>query len=582
MSDYEYQINEYKNKHTATNGLPDFDNDAFWNDEFVDGNSLQHLIGIDQEKQIEDEWKPSHKLNPDQKLAIKMLKDGKNIFITGQAGTGKSLLIKEIITFLKIKYGNPIGMSNCSQDYAITSLTGISSVSINGQTLHKWGGIGLGEGSIDKLLRVIDKRLKTASWRTISVLVIDEVSMMSRELFEKLHLIAVRIRGNSRKLFGGIQLILCGDFLQLSPIGKGEAGQFCFQSPIWNRFISKENTIHLTKIYRQNDPYFQDLLTRIRLGLVTPKDRKLLESRIVKKVPKMQIKPTKLYPFKKDVASINGKELNKLIENGSEVKIFWPIYMMEIREKQLAKLGRFNRNGKRQQEEMTKFVNQFSKELRDDSGKRLNQRFKDRPENKLVKICVDAQVMLNYNINVEKGLANGVKGIVKRFEQGTGHPICKFEDVDEEIIVTPSPHFYDREYYKVTIMQYPLELAWATTIHRSQSQTLSKVVTDLACVFCPGQTYVCLSRVKSLAGLYLKAIDFNKIKCNITARKYYYDLGYICEAQYVDNCTDLMSTTSYMKHPGICHYCLVYYLCEFVNLIPPEINQKIVNYIEAF
>lgn len=521
-------------------------------------------------------------LNREQQLAFDFIKKGKNVVITGQAGTGKSLVINQVVKWLHQVYGKPIALNNTHSFYAITSMTGISSINLNGQTLHSWGGIGLGEGDVFRLVNLIDKRMKHPTWRMIKVLVIDEVSMMSMELFEKLHQIGCRIRGNSSQLFGGIQLVLCGDFLQLPPIGKGDAGRFCFESDLWKRHL--KHTIYLTRIYRQQNIRFQEMLSRIRMGIVTPEDKALLSSRLVKKVPKMEIKPTKLYPFKRNVKEINENEYNKLIRNGHQVEeqLYLPLYLMELKSDDMRRgFGKGRLDAGRRMS--TVEIHQLQVVLRQSSGRQVCDLLGKGPENQSVRICVGAQVMINYNIDVSSGLANGVKGIVRRFDVD-GNPFLKIDGIDQEVLIMRANHFWETDRFKITIMQYPLELAWASTIHRSQSQSLTKVVTDLSCVFSRGQSYVCLSRVRSLEGLYLKAIDFKKIQCNEVAKDYYQSLGYWCEYQLVNNCRDWVCNSAYsgynMDHPNICDLCLISYLTEKIHSgIPYEIWEIIIGYM---
>jgi len=414
-------------------------------------------------------------LNRDQKLAIDFIKQGKNVVITGQAGTGKSLVINQVVKWLKEVYGAPIGLNNTHSFYAITSMTGISSINLNGQTLHSWGGIGLGEGDVWRLVRLIDKRMKTPSWRLIKVLVIDEVSMMSMELFEKLHQIGCRIRGDSSKLFGGIQLVLCGDFMQLPPIGEGDAGRFCFESNLWKRHI--KHTIYLTRIYRQQNQRFQEMLSRIRMGIVTAEDKTLLSGRLVKKVPKMEIKPTKLYPFKRNVKEINDREYDKLVNpklNGGRRVVehhSLPLYLMELKNGGMGdgarrSFGRGRLAGGRRMS--LGEIRELQDELRRCSGREVCEKLGKGPENQSVRICVGAQVMINYNIDVSAGLANGVKGVVRRFDPD-GNPFLKIDGIEEEVLIMRANHFWDTDRFKITIMQYPLQLAWASTIHKCVS-----------------------------------------------------------------------------------------------------------------
>jgi ATP-dependent DNA helicase PIF1 len=565
---FQQQLTEYRSKHS--NNLTDHQDTT--DDGIINNEDL-------------DEIDP--KLNGDQRLALEWIKAGKNVLITGQAGTGKSMVLGEVIKWLEKKYGLPTGLSNMREEYAITSMTGISSVNIGGQTLHSWAGIGLAEGSVRDILKTIERQMKTANWLTIRVLVIDEISMMSQDLFEKLHQVACILRKKyyhdgkkaNDHLCGGIRLILSGDFLQLPPVG--DEGRFCFQSEVWQRFMDRSNVIHLTKIYRQGDYVFQNMLGRIRMGVVTEDDRAILQSKVIKRMPKVSkndlVLPTKLYPFRRDVEVINEQEYQEVLSRAGNLaeRTYEPIYTIEIHEKRLGYKSISAAVSIMKREE----VYGLRDNLQRCSGRMVYEGLKLR-ENVRVKLCISAQVMLNYNLHVASGLANGVKGMVCGFDPN-GNPMVQFDGFPAPIMIPRVDHIHNTEYYKLTITQYPLDLAWATTIHKSQGLSLSKIITNLNNVFSPGQSYVCLSRVKSLDGLYLMGIDYNKIQCNQVAKKFYYDLNYYCEYQYVDDCRDLMSTSSWMRHPKICDHCLAYYMTIWVNELPYEINQIIVDFLEG-
>jgi ATP-dependent DNA helicase PIF1 len=364
--------------------------------------------------------------------------------------------------------------------------------------------------------------------------------------------------------------------------------------------MSRLNVVHLTKIYRQGDVIFQNMLSRLRMGIVTPEDRAILQSRVVRKMPKIDpnsgnpndlILPTKLYPYRKDVEGINEEEYQKImIINAQKAAAaggggggggiggggiggdwhYFPIYTIEVHTKKLVQSNMH----------VNHLVNTLRNDLQRCSGKVVFEGLKLR-ENVKVKLCVGAQVMLNYNLDVSAGLANGVKGVVMAFDQA-GNPSVQFDGFSVPITVVRVDHLHFTEFYKLTITQYPLDLAWASTIHKSQGLSLSKIITNLSNVFSPGQSYVCLSRVKSLDGLYLMGIDYNKIKCNQTARKFYYDLKYYCEYHYMSDCRDLISTSSWLKHPNICDHCMSYFLTVWVNNLPFELNMIIVEYLEKF
>ena len=204
----------------------------------------------------------------------------------------------------------------------ITSTTGISALLFGGTTLHSFLGIGLGTSSVETLIAKIFKRSYLRKrWNELEVLIIDEISMLSPELFDKLEYIARSVRHDDRP-FGGIQLILSGDFLQLQCIN---SDNFCFESENWSKCI--DHTVYLTEIMRQKNIEFQECLNNIRIGLLPEKTRKLLEDRVGAKLKNSYgIKPTKLYSTNYSVDHINDKELDKLAEKNVE---FYE-YNMEI------------------------------------------------------------------------------------------------------------------------------------------------------------------------------------------------------------------------------------------------------------
>jgi ATP-dependent DNA helicase PIF1 len=415
-------------------------------------------------------------LTPMQEDAYQRMINGESIFITGMAGTGKTTLIRMFRKFYQDQ-----------RNMCVTSTTGISALLINGTTLHSFAGIGLGTGSAGALVMKVLKNQKARKrWRTVEVLIIDEVSMLSPELFDKLDAIARQVRNNNSP-FGGIQIILSGDFCQLPVVNSDD---FCFEAKRWDENIS--HNVYLQEIIRQTDPVFQKMLNEVRMGKLSKETRRLLKSRLkVKLTNEFGIKPTRLYPTNAAVDEINERELDALADEDTD---FYS-YEMDIEV--------YGRPGNRQWT-----IEKFRKNC---------------IANEELQLCKDAQVMLLHNLDQESGLVNGSRGIITGFLEEL--PVVKFLNGEERII---DYHVWDMEEHGQKLVsgkQIPLKLAWAFTIHKAQGQTLDYAEVDLREVFEYGQAYVALSRVKSLEGLSILGIDFNRIKCDPKAKKFYKDLS---------------------------------------------------------
>ena len=247
-----------------------------------------------------DALPPPVALSEDQQHAVDLVLAGRSIFFTGAAGTGKSMVLKSIITALRT--------SGMGHKVAITASTGIASVNIGGITLHSFAGVGLGADSVDVLQRQVAKNKTSAErWISHSVLIIDEISMLDADLFDKLEAIARHVRQNSQP-FGGMQLVLCGDFFQLPPVGKTK---FCFEAATWNACI--DVTVVLKSVFRQRDPAFIRLLSEARIGQLSAASVAQLQLRLHASLPKADgIEATILFPYKQDVQSFNEERLQKL------------------------------------------------------------------------------------------------------------------------------------------------------------------------------------------------------------------------------------------------------------------------------
>jgi ATP-dependent DNA helicase PIF1 len=203
-------------------------------------------------------------LSPEQQTVSKaVIDEGKSVFFTGSAGTGKSVLMRSIISQFKHKFRKD------GDRLAITASTGLAACVIEGQTLHSWAGIGLGKEPVPELVKKIKRNAKTRQrWVRTKVLVVDEISMVDGDLFDKLEQIARMIRNNGRP-FGGIQLVVTGDFFQLPPVPeRNTVAKFAFDAATWRTCI--EHTILLTHVFRQKDPVFAGMLNEMRLGKISP------------------------------------------------------------------------------------------------------------------------------------------------------------------------------------------------------------------------------------------------------------------------------------------------------------------------
>jgi ATP-dependent DNA helicase PIF1 len=436
-------------------------------------------------------------LSREQQIAFDKYVDGQNIFITGPGGTGKTALIKKIYEHANRNF----------RDIQVTALTGCASVLLNckAKTLHSWAGIGLGNGTTeDYIIKIKKTKFLKQIWKQTDILVVDEVSMLSLKLFEMLNDIGKAIR-NNQKPFGGIQLIFSGDFYQLPPVGnrdEQDTQRFCFESNEWNSVFHRDCQIQFVRIYRQTDDIYATILNQIREGKIKRRSNELLMEYVGRKPePSLIIEPTKLFPTRNKVEQINLKKINDI---NAPIRQFDIEYLFDIamtKEKREKRL-------------------QFSKEQMTNELEYLVSNLICDKEIKL-KIGVQVMCIVNYyNDSNEICLCNGSQGIIQDFCPTTGYPIVKFTN---GIVQIMKPHIWESDKIPgIGVSQVPLILSWALTIHKSQGATLDAAEIDVGSgIFECGQTYVALSRVKNLDGLYLSSFDAKRIRINKKVQDFY-------------------------------------------------------------
>ena len=399
-------------------------------------------------------------LNQKQLKAVKAVRDNYNVFITGPAGTGKSYLINYL---------------NEEFDVDVTASTGIASTHIGGQTIFSWGGYYPAWDDYDqKLIPFIRKRIENCSR-----LIIDEISMLDKKFFDFLDYSLKKVRESSRA-FGGIQLIVVGDFLQLPP--PSPKAQYCFESDSWR--AAQFEYIKLNEIKRQESKEMSDMLNRIQIDEMTYEDKKLLMQKNIK--DSFSEKCVQIFPLNKYADKVNQQKLLKINSEQFNFPAKWETGM-KGRGKKMAEVavGKFLKNSLLEE---------------------------------CLKIKEGARVMLLVNDYINDcGISNGSTGFVTaiyddefievRFDNGSEVMIPRKEyDIKMKDVET-------REEKKIaTLAQFPLKLCWAITVHKSQGMTLDHVGIDFKGMFSPFQAYVALSRARDLKGLEIKNFTLRYVK----------------------------------------------------------------------
>jgi ATP-dependent DNA helicase PIF1 len=410
-------------------------------------------------------------LNEKQRLAVEQTINGENILITGPAGTGKSYTIKNIIELL----------SKNKKNIGLTATTGTAAFIIGGQTIHSFFGLGITDSSLADIFINIKKHSSIYKRLVeLDVLIIDEVSMLDTLLFEKISDILRYVKSHSlkdietlKKPFGGIQIILIGDFCQLAPVN----GIYCFLSKLWE--TSNIKVVLLDELVRQNDDLlFQKILQIIRKGKCTDNILRVLNA-LKDTQFEDDIIPTKLYPKNINVDKINDIEVNKLKKAGNITRI----YKAEGSKDNINNIIKYD-----------------------------------------VELVENSQIIVTRNIDIYTGIVNGTRGVIKRLldnsviikdTEGRLHNISYFKDIINETKKTD----------KYNISHMPLKVSYALSIHKSQGMTIDALEIDLGeNIFTCGQAYTALSRAKSLKNIRIMDVSNKSFKINPYVKAFYYNV----------------------------------------------------------
>jgi ATP-dependent DNA helicase PIF1 len=413
-------------------------------------------------------------LSIDQREALEKMINGENVILIGEAGCGKSHCIKEFVNYIR---------RDPNKNIYVTSTTGVSAYNlsneyISGITINSYMGYGSALGDRESVLkRVVSNKVYRNRILQTDILIVDELSMMSADIFEKTDYILKKIR-RSTQLFGGIQLVFSMDPYQLCPVFDRDAKdtRLVIESELFKKM--KPNIIVLKKNFRQeNDTTeFANVLSRIRTGDHTIKDISLLEQR----KGLTHIEAIHVVSSNKKAKEINETQLNKLSGPTYEYK------------------ATYTANGINGEDLRKELENQFRQKEQD-----------------IILLKLGGRVMLTKNLDVTIGLVNGALGTIISFREEFDElvPVVKFHNGVKQVINKKNWELrIDGSIAKAT--QIPLILAWSFTSHKMQSLTVDKLEVDIGDAFTDGQCYTTLSRVKTLDGLFIKSFDAKKIKVN--------------------------------------------------------------------
>jgi ATP-dependent DNA helicase PIF1 len=395
----------------------------------------------------------------DQELALQILLSGESALLTGPAGSGKTYVLSQFIRQAKRR----------GKHVSVTATTGLAATHLGGSTIHSWSGIGIH----DKLPKYFFKDIPKGRADTIrktDVLIIDEISMLHDYRLDMVDQICRTVRELDAP-FGGLQVILCGDFFQLPPISRegDQESSFVVTSSVWRDLDPV--VCYLAEQHRQDDDEFLGILTALRQADLR---RRHVESLLGRQFAEVG-EATELHTTNVDVDEINSK---KIAELPGEEHVYY-----------MTHTGKAN------------YVESLSRSCL---------------ANEILVLKKGALIMCIKN-SPDKKFVNGSLGVVVGFEKGTDYPVVELKSGKTITIVPETWELRDGDKKRASLTQMPLRLAWAITVHKSQGMTLDAARIDLRRAFVEGMGYVALSRVRSLKTLSLHGINRMALQVSPTA-----------------------------------------------------------------
>jgi len=455
-------------------------------------------------------------LNDEQCRVVESILSGHSTFFTGPAGSGKSHILSALFDANEMGIG---GKNGQPRKIVITATTGVAACNVGGVTIHSFAGVGAGKGSpADLAKRVMGNEYTKGRWREVDILVIDEISMMAGSFLDKLSFIASRAR-NDRRSFGGVQLVVCGDFFQLPPVELSKDG-FAFEAKCWSEVI--KCSVLLKQVFRQRgDATLLNILDEARVGELSAGSAEVLRRH-----------STLPAAFGRSSSTDAGDGEERVIPT-----------LLECRNRDVDKAN------EREMAKLSGEVHTFKSRDRA-INEAMKAQLKHCQAPPQLNLKIGAQVMLLKNIDLERGLANGSRGVVVDFRKPKGEsdvptgfkkmdlPVVKFDSVkavgkeqeeedastddDNEFIVHPEEWTNKMGDQTVSSrIQIPLRPAWSISVHKSQGMTIPNLTVNLKGVFEFGQAYVALSRATVLKLLTLRGFSASSFRAHPKVKAFY-------------------------------------------------------------